>query len=207
MATGKIHSFESFGTVDGPGVRFVVFLQGCPMRCIYCHNPDTWNISAAKYEMSAEEVLLRMTRNLPFYKTGGITVTGGEPLMQFSFLKELLAEAKKVNLKAKDVKKKTETDCGQLQLLGILRAGIQIEDFYTANMKEKIEKRLADAHDKVRKQETKVAEYQAEIRALAAQTPDMILSAMPMKLQNMQEAMSYLEMLQHEVKVLESLLV
>ena len=70
-------------------------------------------------------------------------------------------------------------------------------------MKEKIEKRLAAAHDKVQKQETKVAEHQAEIRALAAQTPDMILSAM---LQNMQEAMSYLEMLKHEVKVLESLI-
>ena len=73
-------------------------------------------------------------------------------------------------------------------------------------MKEKIEKRLAAAHDKVRKQEMKVAEHQAGIRALAAQTPDMILSAMPTKLQNMQEAMSYLEMLQHEVKVLESLI-
>ena len=73
-------------------------------------------------------------------------------------------------------------------------------------MKEKIEKRLAVAHDKVRNQEMKVAEHQAAIRALAAQTPDMILSAMPMKLQNMQEAMSYLEMLKHEVKVLESLI-
>ena len=73
-------------------------------------------------------------------------------------------------------------------------------------MKEKIEKRLAAAHDKVRKQEMKVAEHQDGIRALAAQTPDMILSAMPMKLQNMQEAMSYLEMLQHEVMVLESLI-
>ena len=73
-------------------------------------------------------------------------------------------------------------------------------------MKEKIEKRLAAAHDKVRKQETKVAEHQAGIRALAAQTPDMILSAMPTKLQNMQEAMNYLEMLQHEVMVLESLI-
>ena len=73
-------------------------------------------------------------------------------------------------------------------------------------MKEKIEKRLTAANDKVRKQEMKVAEHQAGIRALADQTPDMILSAMPMNLQNMQEAMSYLEMLQHEVKVLESLI-
>ena len=95
MATGRIHSFESFGTVDGPGVRFVVFLQGCPMRCIYCHNPDTWDPSAAKYEMSAEAVLERMTRNLPFYRSGGITVTGGEPLMQIDFVTELFALAKR----------------------------------------------------------------------------------------------------------------
>ena len=94
MVKGKIHSFESFGTVDGPGVRFVVFLQGCPMRCIYCHNPDTWNASAAKYKLSAEEVLEKMTRNLPFYKSGGITVTGGEPLMQTGFVTELFTLAK-----------------------------------------------------------------------------------------------------------------
>ncbi len=94
MIKGKIHSFETFGTVDGPGVRFVVFLQGCPMRCIYCHNPDTWNASDAKYEMSAEDVLEKMTRNLPFYKSGGLTVTGGEPLMQTEFVTELFTLAK-----------------------------------------------------------------------------------------------------------------
>ena len=94
MTLGKIHSFETFGTVDGPGVRFVVFLQGCPMRCIYCHNPDTWDISRAKYEMSSDAVLEKMTRNLPFYKTGGITVTGGEPLMQLDFVTELFTLAK-----------------------------------------------------------------------------------------------------------------
>lgn len=94
MIKGKIHSFESFGTVDGPGVRFVVFLQGCPMRCLYCHNPDTWDVSDAKHEMSAADVLEKMTRNLPFYKSGGITVTGGEPLMQTDFVTELFSLAK-----------------------------------------------------------------------------------------------------------------
>ena len=94
MQKGRIHSIETFGTVDGPGVRFVVFFQGCPMRCLYCHNPDTWEISHAKYELSADELLCRMTRNMPFYKTGGITATGGEPLMQIDFLTELFRKAK-----------------------------------------------------------------------------------------------------------------
>ena len=90
---GKIHSIETFGTVDGPGVRFVVFFQGCPMRCKYCHNPDTWDLSLGQ-DFSAEEILSKMVRNLPFYKTGGITATGGEPLLQIDFLTELFSLAK-----------------------------------------------------------------------------------------------------------------
>ena len=90
---GYIHSVESFGTVDGPGVRFVVFMQGCPLRCLYCHNPDTWAIHGGT-QMSASEVLRKMTRNLPFYETGGITVTGGEPLLQLDFVTELFTLAK-----------------------------------------------------------------------------------------------------------------
>ncbi len=91
--TGYVHSFESFGTVDGPGVRFVVFLQGCPMRCLYCHNPDTWCGGGTPY--TAKAVLEKMTRNLSFYKTGGLTVSGGEPLLQIDFLIELFTLAKK----------------------------------------------------------------------------------------------------------------
>ena len=98
MQKGKIHSIETFGTVDGPGVRFVVFFQGCPMRCLYCHNPDTWEFSHAKHELSADEILERMTRNMPFYKTGGITATGGEPLMQIDFLTELFEKAHKAGI-------------------------------------------------------------------------------------------------------------
>ena len=92
---GKLHSIESFGTVDGPGVRFVVFFQGCPLRCKYCHNPDTWRLADAPLALTASETLSRMLRNLPFYKTGGITATGGEPLLQIDFLTELFTEAKK----------------------------------------------------------------------------------------------------------------
>lgn len=90
---GYIHSIESFGSVDGPGVRFVVFFQGCPMRCAYCHNPDTWEMADGK-EMSADEILQKMLRNRAFYEKGGITATGGEPMMQMDFLIELFTKAK-----------------------------------------------------------------------------------------------------------------
>ena len=90
---GKIHSIESFGTVDGPGVRFVVFFQGCPMRCQYCHNPDTWKAEDGQ-EMSTDEILTKMDRNHSFYRTGGITATGGEPMLQMEFLTELFSKAK-----------------------------------------------------------------------------------------------------------------
>ena len=90
---GRIHSIESFGTVDGPGVRFVVFFQGCPMRCRYCHNPDTQSMTGG-VAYTAEQIINKMKRNLPFYKTGGITATGGEPLVQLDFLIELFTLAK-----------------------------------------------------------------------------------------------------------------
>ena len=95
--SGRIHSLESFGTVDGPGVRFVVFVQGCPMRCAYCHNPDTWAMTGGKI-MEASEIIAQYERNLPFYNGGGITVTGGEPLMQVDFLIELFTLAKEKNI-------------------------------------------------------------------------------------------------------------
>ena len=90
---GRIHSLESFGTVDGPGIRYVVFVQGCPMRCAYCHNPDTWEMNGGT-EMETDEILENYERNRPFYKDGGITVTGGEPLMQIDFVTELFTKAK-----------------------------------------------------------------------------------------------------------------
>ena len=85
---GRIHSFESFGTVDGPGIRFVVFLQGCSLRCQYCHNPDTWGAGGKQY--SAEEVALQAMRYKNYFgDKGGVTVTGGEPLLQIDFVTEL----------------------------------------------------------------------------------------------------------------------
>ena len=91
--TGRIHSLESFGTVDGPGIRYVVFFQGCPMRCLYCHNPDTWEMAGGT-EMTADEIIEKITRNREFYTSGGITATGGEPMLQIDFLTELFTKAK-----------------------------------------------------------------------------------------------------------------
>ncbi len=95
--SGKIHSLESFGTVDGPGVRYVVFVQGCPMRCAYCHNPDTWEMNAGT-AMEASYIIEQYERNSGFYRGGGITVTGGEPLMQVDFMIELFTLAKAKNI-------------------------------------------------------------------------------------------------------------
>ncbi len=85
---GRIHSFESFGTVDGPGIRYVVFLQGCPLRCQYCHNPDTWGAGGKEY--SVEQVVNQALRYKNYFgEKGGVTVTGGEPLLQIDFVIEL----------------------------------------------------------------------------------------------------------------------
>lgn len=90
--SGRIHSTESFGTVDGPGIRFVVFMQGCPMRCLYCHNPDTWDITGGRL-VEADEILESYER-LRNFLSGGLTVTGGEPLLQRDFVCELFKKAK-----------------------------------------------------------------------------------------------------------------
>ncbi|MCD7935536.1 MAG: pyruvate formate lyase-activating protein [Tannerellaceae bacterium] len=84
---GKIHSLESFGTVDGPGIRFVVFMQGCPLRCLYCHNPDTWDPEASTpYSFTPAGLMEEVLRYKNFIAKGGVTVTGGEPLMQAEFV-------------------------------------------------------------------------------------------------------------------------
>ena len=90
--TGHIHSTESFGTVDGPGIRFVVFFQGCPLRCRYCHNPDTWQFGTGK-KMTAQELMAEYDSYKEFFRSGGITATGGEPLAQPQFLAELFSLA------------------------------------------------------------------------------------------------------------------
>jgi len=94
---GKIHSFESCGMIDGPGIRFITFFQGCPLRCQYCHNPDTWKLSEGK-EYTSDEVLAEILKYERFIKRGGVTISGGEPLMQKDFLLEILKKCKSKNI-------------------------------------------------------------------------------------------------------------
>lgn len=94
MIRGRIHSIETFGSVDGPGVRFVIFLQGCAMRCKFCHNADTWKLQSGDLR-SADELIDQALRYRPYWgDEGGITVSGGEPLLQIDFVTELFRKAK-----------------------------------------------------------------------------------------------------------------
>lgn len=94
MVTGRIHSFQSLGTADGPGVRAVVFMQGCPLRCACCHNPDTWDFNGGT-EVTPDEIFRKIKRLKNYFGAdGGVTVSGGEPLMQPEFIKELFTLCK-----------------------------------------------------------------------------------------------------------------
>ncbi|WP_112179582.1 pyruvate formate-lyase-activating protein [Paraliobacillus zengyii] len=96
---GRIHSIETMGTVDGPGLRYVIFTQGCLLRCKFCHNPDTWKMGQGK-EMTVAEMVKDIKDYLPFFQStnGGVTVSGGEPLLQLEFLIELFTELKKMGV-------------------------------------------------------------------------------------------------------------
>ena len=95
---GRIHSFQSLGTVDGPGVRFVVFLQGCNLRCGCCHNPDTWDINSGK-EYSSDDVFQKTLRYKDYFsEDGGITISGGEPLLQPEFVADVFEKCREAGI-------------------------------------------------------------------------------------------------------------
>lgn len=96
---GRISSFETLGALDGPGVRFIVFMQGCPLRCVYCHNPETWRTDGGTL-YSEQDVIRKIRRYIPYFgKKGGVTVSGGEPLLQAEFLCGLFELCKKENIR------------------------------------------------------------------------------------------------------------
>lgn len=96
---GKIHSVETCGTLDGPGIRYVIFLQGCPLRCQYCHNPDTWKFDEGK-EITVDEIMEDILKYKSFmnFSDGGITVSGGEPLIQYDFIEALFKRCKEEDI-------------------------------------------------------------------------------------------------------------
>ena len=95
---GYIHQLESFGCADGPGSRFIIFFAGCPLRCLYCHNPDTWTFDGAQ-EFSVDEIVSKALKYKGYFGSkGGITCTGGEPLVQIDFLIELFKKFKENNI-------------------------------------------------------------------------------------------------------------
>ncbi len=98
MTQGYIHSIESFGSVDGPGLRYIIFLSGCPLRCAFCHNPDTWDMTKGEKREPKELIEESLSCQSYWGEKGGITVSGGEPLMQLDFLLELFTEAKKYGI-------------------------------------------------------------------------------------------------------------
>ena len=92
---GRLHSIETFGAVDGPGIRTVFFMQGCPARCLYCHNPDSWNPGEGR-DIDIDEIVHWAVRGIPYYgEKGGVTFSGGEPLLQGEFLIEAINALKK----------------------------------------------------------------------------------------------------------------
>ena len=96
---GRVHSIETFGTVDGPGIRFVVFMQGCPLKCMYCHNRDTWEVNAGNLT-NVDDLVAEIKRYIPYIESsnGGVTVSGGEPLLQAKFVTCLFKKLQELNI-------------------------------------------------------------------------------------------------------------
>ena len=126
---GRLHSIQSLGTVDGPGVRAVAFLSGCPLRCAFCHNPDTWELGAGS-EIEASELARRLLRFRPYFgRDGGVTLSGGEPLLQAAFSAELFS-----HLKAEGIHTALDTS-GCLGVTDAIRAVLDQTDYVLLDVK------------------------------------------------------------------------
>lgn len=154
----KIHSFESFGAVDGPGIRFVVFFQGCSLRCKYCHNRDTWPINAG-LEYTSDELIAKISRYKNYFTVsgGGVTLSGGEPLLQQDFLLELIPKLKKLGIHV------AIDTSGSFPLTDKIKKIIELADLFLLDIKcinDEICKELVGVSNKL---ELEFAKYLSEI--------------------------------------------
>lgn len=150
----KVHSIESFGTVDGPGIRFVLFLQGCSLRCKYCHNRDTWDMSGGEYK-SLDEIVEKILKykNYMKFSGGGVTVTGGEPLLQVKFL---LALFKK--LKEEEIHTCIDTS-GMISLTPDIRELLSLTDLVLLDIKHIDDEKCKELVGVSNKRELEFAKY------------------------------------------------
>lgn len=150
----KVHSFESFGTVDGPGIRYVIFLQGCHLKCKYCHNRDTWDINGGSYK-TVDEIFDQIKRYKPYFKSsnGGVTVTGGEPLLQVKFLIELFKKLKKEKIHT------CIDTSGMVDLTEDIKEVLKLTDLVLLDIKHIDEEKCKDLTGHSNKREIEFAKY------------------------------------------------
>ena len=149
----KVHSIESFGTVDGPGIRFVLFLQGCPLQCKYCHNRDTWDINGGSYK-SLDDIFNKIIRYKNYiYPNGGITVTGGEPLLQVKFLIELFSRLREENIHT------CIDTSGMVELTDEIKQLLKLTDLVLLDIKHIDDKKCKELVGKSNKLELEFAKY------------------------------------------------
>lgn len=153
----RVHSFESFGTVDGPGIRYIVFLQGCPLRCKYCQNRDTWDIHGG-HMVEIDEILKTILRYENYIKpTGGVTISGGEPLLQAESLIILLEELKKYNIH-------TAIDTsGMFKLTDTIKHLIDLTDLFLLDIKHIVPEKSKELIGVSNELELEFAKYLNEI--------------------------------------------
>ncbi len=148
---GRIHSVETFGAVDGPGIRYVVFFQGCPLRCIFCHNPDTWHFFRGR-EISSEEIFNDIKKYKNFIKRGGVTLSGGEPLMQPRFAEDILKRCRREGIH-------TAIDTGGGIPLRHVRQVIDLADMLLLDIKAADEKMCIEITGKSNKNALDILNY------------------------------------------------
>ena len=155
---GKIHSIETGGTVDGPGIRFLIFMQGCPLRCKYCHNRDTWNFDSGN-KINVSDLVTTIKRYVPYMKAsnGGVTISGGEPLLQPDFILNLFKELHQINIHT------CIDTAGSLPLTEKIKELINKTDLFLVDIKHIDEKKCKELTGSSNKNELAFINYLSSI--------------------------------------------